>query len=384
MRAVPKSLRLTNQARLLEQLLRLGVATRAELAKAADISQPTAGKIIDELSSAGVVEELSGDDEVSRGKAPVGRPGKQLRLAQSPPRLVIVELGVERTRLAAVPAALPEDERWDVEFRTPNTEASFRQRLRQHAATLSIRRPWAVIASVPGLVDEARGKVMLSPNLHWCERADLLATFRDVFKAEVLLVQETRVLALAEVGSRSASSDFLLVDFGEGVGGAVVVGQRPYEGNVPVTGEIGHTPIRGNQRSCGCGNVGCLETLIATPWLVQSLAEVMGREDVTFADVCRAAEAEVLPDFLIDALDATGNCIGAVLNVCGLRRVVLSGHIRELGPHATERLASSVRRSAMWSRFENVDVELAPRRRARGLVIAGIQRVVMPTDWGAR
>src|SRR6185369_5939248 len=173
MRAVPKSLRLTNQARLIEQLLRRGVATRAELAKAAGMSQPTAGKIIDELASAGVVEELSGANEVARGRPTVGRPGKQLRLAQSPARLVLCELGATRTRLAAVPAALPEDEHWDVEFRTPNSEAVWRQRLRQHGPALTIRRPWAVMVSVPGMVDEASGKILLCPNLHWCERADL-------------------------------------------------------------------------------------------------------------------------------------------------------------------------------------------------------------------
>src|SRR5258705_10972758 len=101
MRAVPKSLRLTNQARLVEQLLRRGVATRAELAKAGGMSQPTAGKIIDELSSAGVVEELSGVNEASRGSPSVGRPGKQPRLSQKPARLVIVQAGVEATRPAA-------------------------------------------------------------------------------------------------------------------------------------------------------------------------------------------------------------------------------------------------------------------------------------------
>src|SRR6187402_745483 len=177
MRAVPSSLRLTNQARLVDQLLQRGVATRAELAKAGGMSQPTAGKIIDELAAAGVVEELSGASEVARSRTSLGRPGKQLRLAQSPARLVIVELGVERTRLAAVPAALPDDEHWDAEFKTPATEAGWRQRLLQHAAALSIRRPWGVMVSVPGLVDEVSGKVLLCPNLHWCERADLVTAF---------------------------------------------------------------------------------------------------------------------------------------------------------------------------------------------------------------
>ena len=323
MRAVPKSLRLTNQARLVEQLLRRGIATRAELAKAGGMSQPTAGKIIDELSSAGVVEELSAVSEVSRGRPSVGRPGKQLRLAQSPARLVVVELGVERTRLSAVPAALPEDERWDVEFRTPGSEATWRQRLRQHAASLSIRRPWGVMVSVPGLVDEKAGKILLCPNLHWCERVDMVATFSDVFRAPVHLIQEIRALALAEVGTRSNTSDFLLVDFGEGVGGSVVVGQRPYEGNVPSTGEIGHTPIAGNSRLCGCGNIGCLETLIAEPWLALSLVETTGQPNATFADVCRLALTAELPRFLTDALDAAAACIAGILNAVSYTHLTL-------------------------------------------------------------
>lgn len=383
MRAVPKSLRLTNQARLVEQLLRRGIATRAELAKAGGMSQPTAGKIIDELSTAGVVEELSGVNEL-RGRPQVGRPGKQLRLSQSPARLVIVELGVERTRMSAVPAALPDDERWDVEFKTPGSEATWRQRLRQHAAALSIRRPWGVMVSVPGLVDESNGKILLCPNLHWCERADLVAAFYELFKAPVRLIQESRVLALAEVGTRASASDFFLVDFGDGVGGAIVIGQRPYDGTVPATGEIGHTPIAGNERQCGCGNRGCLETLIAERWLVQSLVEQTGNPDITFADVCKMAAGSDLPLFLVQALDATAACIAAILNVCGLKRVVLTGHIRELGQRATDHLIASIRRSSMWSRFDTVEVELVQRRRARGLTIAGIQRVIMPTDWTGR
>ena len=134
-----------------------------------------------------------------------------------------------------MPAALPEEERWDVEFRTPGSEATWKQRLRQHAAALSIRRPWGVMVSVPGMVDESAGKILLCPNLHWCERADLPATFYEVFRAPVRLIQENRALALAEVGTRMSAGDFLLVDFGDGVGGSIVVGQRPYDGNVPVT-----------------------------------------------------------------------------------------------------------------------------------------------------
>ena len=38
----------------------------------------------------------------------------------------------------------------------------------------------------------------------------------------------------------------------------------------------------------------------------------------------------------------------------------------------------------MWSRFDAVAVTLAPKRRARGLIVAGIQRFVMPADWSVK
>ena len=59
------------------------------------------------------------------------------------------------------------------------------------------------MVSVPGLVDESSGKILLCPNLHWCERADLVSVFHELFRAPVRLIQENRALALAEVGTRA-------------------------------------------------------------------------------------------------------------------------------------------------------------------------------------
>ena len=52
-----------------------------------------------------------------------------------------------------------------------------------------------------------------------------------------------------------------MVDIADGVGGALMLGGRIYQGALPMSGEIGHTPIPGNNRLCGCGGRGCLETL---------------------------------------------------------------------------------------------------------------------------
>lgn len=379
MPAVPASLRIANQGTLLEHLLERKAASRAELAKATGMSQPTAGKIIDDLVHAGVVEEMKA---VEAGRPSVGRPGKQLRLATTRPRFVVLELGVEWIRIAALPPSPPEHDRWEIQFKTPASGEQFQERVAQSAEKLDIKRPWAVMVSAPGIVDERAGRILLSPNLHWSEHADLPWMLRQVWSAPVGIVQEARAAALGELGARPDGDDYLLVDISEGVGGALMLGGRPYQGALPISGEIGHTPIQGNTRPCGCGGRGCLETLASERGMLQSLREAKGH-GATFADIVKAAEKEI-PAWLKTTFDAIAMCMSAALNLYGVRRVVLVGRITELPITATDYLIGAIQRAAMWSRFDAVAVTLGTKRRSRGLLLAGIHRFVMPADWSRK
>lgn len=376
MPAIPASLRLANQATILEHLLGRKAATRADLAKATGMSKPTAGKIIDDMIRAGLVEEVKIADGARLG---VGRPGNHVRLATIRPHFVVMALGVESTKIAALPLAPPETERWDVEFQTPGDADGWLERLSQASRQVEIKRPWAVLLSTPGIVDEQAGRVLLSPNLHWSENADLTWMLRQVWSAPVGLVQEVRALALGELGARTDADDFLMVDIADGVGGALMLRGRLYQGVLPLSGEIGHTPIPGNSRRCGCGGRGCLETLASERGLIQSLREAKGHGS-TFADVLRAVQRD-LPAWMRSTLDAVATCVGAALNIYGVRRVVLVGRITELPTAATDYLSAGIQRAALWSRFDAVAVILAQKRFARGLLMAGIQRFVMPMDW---
>ncbi len=376
MPAIPASLRLANQATILEHLLGRKAATRADLAKATGMSKPTAGKIIDDMIRAGVVEEVKIVDGARLG---VGRPGNHVRLATSKPHFVVMALGVDSTKIAALPPAPPETERWNVQFQTPDNADAWLERLIQVARQIEVKRPWAVLISTPGIVDEQAGRVLLSPNLHWSENADLAWMLRQVWSAPVGLVQEVRALALGELGARPDADDFLMVDIADGVGGALMLRGRLYRGALPLGGEIGHTPIPGNTRPCGCGGRGCLETLASERGLIQSLRDAKGHGS-TFADVLRSVQRE-LPAWMRSTLDAVATCVGAALNIYGVRRVVLVGRITELPTSATDYLSAGIQRAALWSRFDAVAVILAKKRFARGLLMAGIHRFVMPMDW---
>lgn len=386
--ALPASLRRTNQRTVISLLLRLGSASRADLAKAAGISQPTAGKITTELLRLGILQEAgsAADNSLNDkgGSSRLGRPGQLLRLDDQHPRFLAIELGVSETCVSALPVAVELRDEWTCSFATTKSPECWLKDLKSAAQDLAADQLWGVLISVPGIVDENAGKVLFSPNLHWLERTNLPELVRDVWDLPVLLVQEIRALALGHLTAEPGGEDFLLIDFGQGVGGAVVLDGELFSHPIPLSGEFGHTPVAGNARRCGCGALGCLETLVSERGLLESFASSTdkhfrgGSPGSWKAFASRVAEHGLDP-WLRDTLDATARVVAGALNVLGVRRLVLTGRLTEL-PACTEHLIAQVRKGAMWGRFGEIICQTAPHRRAAGLVAAGIDRLVLPTN----
>lgn len=383
--AVPASLRRTNQRTVVSLLQRVGTASRADLAKAAGLSQPTAGKIITELQRLGFLQQAGSADDNDTGQgseaAPrLGRPRQLVRLDCRQARFLAIELGVEETCIAALPVAAKLTDEWAFTFPTPKSPDAWTQELKRVATTLPKHALWGILVSVPGIVDEAGDKVLLSPNLHWLEKADLAKTIRRVWDLPVVLVQEIRALALGHLAAEPAVQDFLLVDFGVGVGGAIVQGGKLYSSLLPMSGEIGHTLVQGNERLCGCGAVGCLETLVSERGLLESFARAHRISKPAWARLALHVDNHGIEPWLAQTLLTTAIVISGTLNVLGLRRVVLTGRLAELPSAALELVATEVRRATLWARFGEVVCRSAPHRRAAGLVITGIDRLVLPSD----
>jgi len=378
MRAVPRTLRLMNQRAVLERLFREGPTTRAALAEATGMSRPTSGLIIEELLGARVLEEgaLATD-----GKP--GRPGRSVMLERKTPRFLLVQIGVKHTDLAAVPVGGSPSDQWDESFKTPTSERAFLSELAASVRRLDLRSRtlWAFAVSLPGLLDEAKGKVLLSPNLHWTESANLGTGIPATLGLPGCFVQEHRAMALGHIAATD-DRDFLLVDSEDGVGAALVMDRQVFHSS-PSAGEIGHTTVLGNRRQCGCGGRGCLETLISRPALLSAFATASRQPDAVWADVVASLAARYdAPRWLVPRLDAAAMVIGGALNTSGLGRVLLAGALAELPEAIIAELTTKICDASLSGRLGQVTVECAPRRRTRGLLQAVFSRVLIPTaDW---
>lgn len=377
--ATSAHLRHINRRRILESILRVGRVSRSELARASGMSQPTVSRIVDELLSQGILVQSSGE-QAGEGNgaarsAAVGRPSTPLELDRRKPRYLVVQLGVRETRLAAMPVAIPDRDDWPIAFGTAHSAARWQRSLASAARRLPQRGIDAIAISVPGVMDEAGGRVFLSPNLRWTEKADLGSILGRVFGVPVLFVQEIRALALGHRAVEPGATDFLLVDLGSGVGAAAVSGGTLYRGPLPMSGELGHTPVLDNPRRCGCGLVGCVETLLSRDGLLASAREHRDGDD--WASLAGRIADRGLPDWMKRSLDAGAVAIASALNVLGQRSVVITGSLAELPAVAMDHLRGAVQSSAMWARFGTVQCQPAPRRRMAGLISVAIDRTLL-------
>ena len=102
---VPSSMGRLNKRALLGHLHRLGIASRADLAKSLGLSQPTAGKIVDELLAMGVFEEVTTTTTTNRSQrsqVKAGRPARMLRLNRSKAHFLAIQIGIDGNHRSGV------------------------------------------------------------------------------------------------------------------------------------------------------------------------------------------------------------------------------------------------------------------------------------------
>ncbi len=378
---LPARMGMLNRRALIRQMEKAGLASRADLARSLGMSQPTAGKIVDELLRENILEEITPTADSSASLAGPGRPGRLLCLNRSRPGFLGIQMGVSHSDFYELPLNASCPPLWQECLTHPgkgaNPVRAWEQSLKRMAARSRRRKFHCAVLSVPGVVDEPAGRVIFSPNIHWSEKADLPGIIQRHWKIPVFLVQEERTLALGHHRQHPEHEDFLLVDFGDGVGGAILTGGKPFASSQPI-GELGHTPVPGNRRKCGCGATGCLETLVSVHGLLRSFAEEHPAKRHGWTELQSHIVTRGVEPWLGRALQAAAVVIAGALNVLGLRRVVLTGALNELSPKVVARLADGIREGSIWARFGAVDCHVEARNRMAGLVAVGIDRFIAP------
>jgi glucokinase len=196
--------------------------------------------------------------------------------------------------------------------------------LRAHAKAKQLEVA-AIGIGVPATINRQLGRTLVMPNFAagWYGFG-IVEVIEQATGLPGYLINDARAFVYAEsqLGAAKSYPDCFGIILGTGVGGGAVIGRQLHFGRADLAGEIGHHIVEPNGVRCGCGSVGCLETVASAPALVAAVTRpyLHGRcpslFEATQGDlnrlsaeaICQAAEQGDTP--CREALERIGRYLG--------------------------------------------------------------------------
>lgn len=312
-----------------------GPQSRAELARRCGLSATTLTHLTAQLLKDGCIAETEAPVLPSGSLAP-GRPPVSVRLVPSAHYVAGVHVGAEVVQVAicdltaqVITSATFDHAANDNPLKLTHQIADVLRDL-VRSKGISLGSLVGIGMGVPGPVDQARRRNLLSINTGWRDVA-----FADAMEAELniptVVEQNVTAMALAEAhyGIGQGCPAVLYVYLRTGLGAGLVVDGMPFRPGGHGAVELGHIQIDPQGALCACGNRGCLETFVSERVLRERGAD--GGEPLLAA----VASDPVLHD------EVAGHFTTALANAVNLLTpdlIVLGGHFAEAPEAFYERL----------------------------------------------
>ena len=134
----------------------------------------------------------------------------------------------------------------------------------------------AVGVGFPGLVDNASGTVLQTPNMPF-RNTPFRTIFQEKWNVPVYLGNDANCAAIGEywAGAAKGRETAMMITLGTGIGGGLVIGGKLYAGFAGGGMEVGHMVIDPTGPTCGCGRKGCFEQFASATALIRDAKEKM-------------------------------------------------------------------------------------------------------------
>ena len=150
----------------------------------------------------------------------------------------------------------------------------------------------AIASCAPGVIDQAKGIVLFTPNLPW-RNYDIAGAMRKKFGVPFFVGNDVNLGVLGEYKFGAAQGYRNIVGFfpGTGMGGGLILDGKLFTGNQCKAAEYGHMILDPEGPLCGCGQRGCLEAFSSKKGMSDYIRQQVsrGRECMLAEDVANGA-----------------------------------------------------------------------------------------------
>ncbi|MGL4451257.1 MAG: ROK family protein [Sarcina sp.] len=137
-----------------------------------------------------------------------------------------------------------------------------KESIRYVSEEVTLKEVKAIGIGSPGPLKVKDGIIAEPPNLP-IRNYNIVEDMENEFGVKVYLDNDANAATLAEYtfGQGVGTENMVFITSSTGVGGGAILNGRLYRGSTSNAVELGHTTVKYDGRSCGCGNRGCVESL---------------------------------------------------------------------------------------------------------------------------
>jgi predicted NBD/HSP70 family sugar kinase len=316
--------------------------SRADLARISGLQRSTISLIVEELLKENwVVEGWIG--ESARGRKPT------LILLNGERCFLALDVHPEQTTLAVT------DLLGEIHDEMKVVLPSDPQKV-MNAILLAIRKTIAthknctiegIGITLPGRFNHQLKRTVFAPNVQW-PIAQIASRVEQATGHRVVVDNVANACALSEMwfGYSDLSKDLVLVNVSEGIGTGIYVNGRLVRGNVDAAGEFGHVQLDPNGPRCGCGSIGCWETLASNRAAMRYYSECSGRTASSFDSITQLAKEGDEPALCAINKMATwlGRGMHMIVSALAPSEIVFVGELTRLWPLVSPIIDSELRK----------------------------------------
>lgn len=266
-----------NSTLVLEAIINQGSISRANIAKELGLTKATISAIVDNLIKKDFILEV-GSDNTKLGRKPI-----LLSINKNAGYIISIDIGVNE--ITAIQSNLTGQKLMLLAEKTPknndevkNTLVGIINQIKQSVNP----SPYGLVGIALGIHGVVKNnKVFFTPYYN-LDEVDLASYIEGYFKTKVFLENEANLSVLGESMFLTEYKNIANISVHSGVGLGLLIDGNLYTGFSGYAGEIGHTIVESNGKTCPCGNHGCLEQYVSEQALLAEFKWIKGLEYADF------------------------------------------------------------------------------------------------------
>lgn len=220
----------------------------------------------------------------------------------------------------------------------------------------------------PGIVN-ATNRIVLggAENIQGWENIYLADRIEKETGLPTELGNDANLMGLGETmyGAGRGATHVVFLTVGTGIGGAVVIDGKLFNGFANRGTELGHVPLIADGEPCACGSVGCLEHYASTSALVRRFGKRIAEagiaypgEEVNGELIVRLYKEgdPIATESLNEHCDFLGHGIAGFINIFSPQRIVIGGGLSEAGDFYIRKVSENARRYAIPDCAVNTEI----------------------------